>query len=323
MPIFSNFLKNNYFLIGIFLALGCGFLFPGNIPIKNFNLLIVVIILFNIGFTLPSEAIKSGLQNMKLHIATQLFIFVITPLFIFLTSIPFQNLFPKEIIIGIYALACLPTTVSSCIAFTQISGGNVVAAVFNSSLANCSGIILSPLLLSLLLNNSGSAFFSPDEIISILLSLVLKMILPLFCGQLVRIFLHSFADKQKQKIGVINNLLILTIIFLAVVKTTNEQSINLNISVFIIPFVYLSGTHIVLVAIIGLLAKKMKFSLPDTVTYFFVSSQKSLATGAPMLSTFFASRPEILGLALLPLIYYHFFQLVFAGLVKNYLTKGK
>ena len=52
---------------------------------------------------------------------------------------------------------------------------------------------------------------------------------------------------------------------------------------------------------------------PTPTPPLFVAPQKTLALGAPLLTTYFASEPDVLGLALLPLIMYHLWQLAVAG----------
>ena len=49
----------------------------------------------------------------------------------------------------------------------------------------------------------------------------------------------------------------------------------------------------------------------------YAAPQKTLAVGVPLISTYFASNPEIIGLALLPLVFYHAWQLLVAGVVKS------
>ena len=39
--------------------------------------------------------------------------------------------------------------------------------------------------------------------------------------------------------------------------------------------------------------------------------------GVPLLSTYFAGREDLLGLAIIPLLFYHPFQILVAGIVKN------
>ena len=63
----------------------------------------------------------------------------------------------EEIKAGLFALACLPTTVSSCTVFTGMAGGNVSGAIFNAALANMAGVFITPLLFSFMLGRSTLA----------------------------------------------------------------------------------------------------------------------------------------------------------------------
>ena len=45
--------------------------------------------------------------------------------------------------------------------------------------------------------------------------------------------------------------------------------------------------------------------------------QKTLAVGIPLLSTYFAHDPELLAVAILPLLFYHPWQLMIAGFIKS------
>ena len=53
------------------------------------------------------------------------------------------------------------------------------------------------------------------------------------------------------------------------------------------------------------------------VTVLYAAPQKTLAMGAPLLTTYFAGDPETLGLALIPLLFYHPWQLLVAGMLKS------
>lgn len=61
----------------------------------------------------------------------------------------------KLLLDGLVVLACLPTTVSMCVMMTTAMKGNASACVFNSTLGNFVGILVTPLTILLLLG-SGS-----------------------------------------------------------------------------------------------------------------------------------------------------------------------
>ena len=220
-----------------------------------------------------------------------------------------------QLLIGIFALSALPTTVSSCIVFTQSARGNTVAAVFNASLANTVGIFLSPLLLSLLLSSAGRGM-PVDQLLSTLRGLALNMLIPIIIGQVVRIKLREFADRHRRKFGVASSSLILAVVVLAFGRTASNPEFMRYATELPWLFVYLAGVHLTLVALVLVSTKLLKLSTPDRITAMFVAPQKTLALGAPLLTIYFSGQ-EILGVALLPLIFYHPFQLLTAGLLKG------
>jgi len=315
-----SWLKRNWFLLGILTALLLGFFLPGIEQVLNplgitYTGLIVLLFLIS-GFTLPSEAILSGLKDYRLHIYVQFFIFLFMPGFFLLTTLPLRSVWDPRLFIGIFAVSILPTTVSSCIVFTQVSGGNVMGTMFNAALANILGVIVSPLLLSLLMRGSGDPL-PAAEMLRILRSLALKMLVPIACGQVLRRLFLDVAQKQKKRLSVASNSFILFILFFSFSKTARNPEFMSHLSSLLGPFAYLAVAHLLLLAIAFLGARLLGFSRANTVSVLYLAPQKTLALGAPLLSTYFATSPEILGIALLPLVFYHAWQLLVAGFVKS------
>ena len=54
----------------------------------------------------------------------------------------------------------------------------------------------------------------------------------------------------------------------------------------------------------------------DRVALLYVAPQKTLALGVPLLSIYFADQ-DLLGVVLLPLVFYHPFQILVAGLLRS------
>ena len=319
-----DFLKKNWFVIGIFVALFLGFAFP-DIGIKANsksifgNALIVLLFLIS-GLKLPTESIKAGMKEIRVHLYIQVFIFIINPLFFYATSLPFRQAFDGQLAIGIYALACLPTTISSCIIFTQIAGGNVVATMFNAALANVAGVVVSPLILSLLMQSAGRSL-PLSELIAILQSLALKMLLPILAGQILRRLVKSSVERQKKRLSILSNVCILMILFFAFAKTAKNPDFLENLDQMIVPFVYLAVSFLALLTLAFFGAKILRLSQENVVSVLFAAPQKTLAMGVPLLSTFFSGNPEILGIALLPLIFYHPWQLFVSGFLPGIIKR--
>ena len=114
----------------------------------------IVLLFFLHGAKLSREAIWAGLRNWKLHLAVLAITFVAFPLFgLGLTALPFVT---GPLAAGLLFLTLLPSTVQSSIAFTAIARGNVAAAVCSASFSNLLGILVTPALVALLMNASGS-----------------------------------------------------------------------------------------------------------------------------------------------------------------------
>lgn len=311
--------KKNWFILGLLAAMGIGFLLAERGQVLNpggwTNRGIVFVLFLITGLKLPSDRIRQDLATPRLHIFLQLFIFVVVPLY-FLTAIPlFRSAMDGQLLVGILALAVLPTAVSSCIVFTQSAGGNVVAAVFNASLANTVGIFLSPLLLSLLLSTSGQAL-PMSQLLSTLRSLAINMLLPIVLGQLARLRLRAWANTNSKRLGVASNALILLVVIFAFARTGANPDVARYAGDLLGPFFYLTGSHLLLLALAYLGARLLRLTRADTITTLFVAPEKTLALGAPLLTIFFDGQ-AILGVALLPLVIYHPWQLFVAGIVVN------
>jgi solute carrier family 10 (sodium/bile acid cotransporter), member 7 len=325
-PKLKKIILKNWFILGIVVIIAIGISFPGigiNLNPKNISNNAVIVILFLItGLTLPSEALKSGLKNIKLHLFIQVCIFIITPAFFYLIGNVFSAVFSMPILIGIYALSVLPTTISSCIVFTSSVEGNVVGTMFNAAVANIIGIFISPLLLSLLLRDTYHAI-PAEELGLIFKSLILKMFIPIIAGQGLRFFISNLIDKRKKILRVISNVLILLIILFSLSKTAGDPSFTEYLSGLALPFLILALANVVIIGTIFFSTRLFKFSEKDRISAVFAGSQKTMAMGVPLLSAFFAFQPELLGIVLMPLLFYHPWQLLVAAFVKGLIFEKK
>ena len=319
-----KFFRKNWFIIGIFTALIAGVVFSdAGIRLNSgsrFSNALVVLLFIITGVKLPVDAVRAGLKDIRVHIYIQLFIFIFVPLYFLLTTIPLRSLFGEEVIIGIFALAALPCTISSCIVFTQAAGGNVVATMFNASFANIAGVIVSPMILSLMLRTS-SGMLPASELLGILQKLALMMLLPIAAGQALRRPLGALAEKHKKALGVASNFFILLILYFSFAKSSGDPAFIGNLKSMVFPYLYLAVSFLVLNALASSGAAILGFSREDRITVTFTAPKKTLAMGVPLLSTYFSATPELLGVALLPLIFYHPWQLLVSGVLQEVIRK--
>lgn len=317
-----RFLKKNWFFLGLALVLTLGILAPGVGTTLNPRSAAgtgVIVLLFIIsGITLPSESITRGLMDFKLHIYVQAFIFLFVPFSMMIMTLPLRGLVDPKIIAGLYALACLPTTISSCIVFTQVTGGNTVGTMFNATLSNIAGVVISPLILSLMLRGSGALLIG-GEMGRILGSLGLKMLLPIAAGQTARVLIPAVkraASLRKGAFRTASNVLILLIIFFSISKAAGTPEFRSTLTKMGLPFLFLGGFHFYLLAAAYFGGRIIRFRKDSLKSVVFTAPQKTVALGVPLISAYFADSPEILGVALLPVVFYHSFQLIVAGSIK-------
>jgi sodium/bile acid cotransporter 7 len=313
-------LAKNWFLAGAAVVITLAFLFPGAgnalNPASRTSTLAVVLLFFLSGLNLPSESIRLSARRVRLHLYIQIFIFVVAPLYFGLTSFPFREILEGRIIVGIYALACLPTTITSCTVFTQLAGGNAALTMLNASLSNTVGILLSPLLLSLLLREAGQAL-PMQEVARILFSLLVKMLVPVTCGQLLRRLLGSRAAAWRSGISQASNVLMLSIIYFAFCRSAGSSLFRENLILLLPIFAYLAGSYLLLLGLAYTGARLFAFEPENTIAVLFAAPQKTLAMGIPLITTYFAAAPEYLGLAILPILFYHPWQLLVSSILGN------
>jgi len=317
-----NFIKKNWFLVGLVLLLVIGFFAPElgtSISFGKMTTTMLIILIFLItGYTIPTEAIKDGLKDFKLHLFLQVFIFILVHIYFFVTLKLFEGSFTPETRVGIIALACLPTTISSCVIFTQSSGGNTVGAMFNAALANLLGVFLSPLLLTFFLSTGDQGYVS-SEIGSVIMNIGIKILIPIIVGQVIRQI--RIPEKQfKKRLKLITNISLLLIVFINFSKSAGDPDFRQMLPTMVFPFLYLAVSFFILLGLSYFLARAAHFSKKNIITVLYTAPQKTLAMGVPLLTTFFADSPELLGAALLPLLFYHPWQLLISGFVKSRLS---
>jgi sodium/bile acid cotransporter 7 len=320
------FLKRNWFLLGIAAVVALALLAPrlGVMlnPAKVLSTAAVVAIFVLSGLSLPSEEMRAGLRKLRVHAFLQLFIFVAVPVYFVATSGWLREAMGGRLIVGVYALAVFPTTISSCIVLTQMAGGSVATTIFNAVLANMLGVFVSPLLLTLLLSRTGQGL-PAGEIAWIFLRLALKVLLPFAAGQLLRLRLHAFAGRHRKRFSTISGCLVLLVIFLAFCRAAGSGVLRGHAAGLAGPFAYLAGSNVLLMLAAFGAARLLHFDRGDVTSVVFTAPQKTLAMGVPLLTTYFASQPELLGIAMIPSLFYHPWQLLTAGVAKGLLARGE
>lgn len=318
-----QFLKRNWFPITLVLSFIAGYVFRHvgvALNPDSFGTYAVVIVIFLItGYTMPTEALVRGVTDLKLHLYMEIFIFVVFPLYVLASTLLLGDLFRPEVVAGLFALAVLPTTITSCTVFTQATNGNVAGTMFNAAFSNLVGVFLSPLLLSLMLQSTGRAL-PMDQLTGIFIRLGILMIIPIAIGQIMRRVYPAFSEKHGPVLRKSTSIAILLVVFFNVAAAAVDEAFMANLGTMGGPTVYLIISHLVLLALAWGGARLFRLGWANEMSVIFTAPHKTLALGAPLVAIYFADRPEVIGIALLPVILYHLVELLVAGVLRSRLV---
>lgn len=275
------------------------------LPLKAITGIGISVIFFFYGVKLSPEKLKQGLSNWKLHILVQSTTFLIFPLVVLLLYAVWgdeANLFW----IGTFYLAALPSTVSSSVVMVSIAGGNLPAAIFNASISSMVGIFITPLWMDLMLPETAVDFDLTDTIIK----LSFQVLVPVILGLFVHKYLVKYVNKHQTALKNFDQAIILLIIFTAFAESFSENMFDgHSASELILLGVLMLVFFLLMMGLMYLLSKALKFSREDMITVIFCGSKKSLVQGAVMGRVMFPD-PVVFGVMLLPLMVYHALQLM-------------
>ncbi|WP_404969277.1 bile acid:sodium symporter family protein [Sphingomonas sp. PP-F2F-G114-C0414] len=268
----------------------------------------IVLLFFLHGAKLSRDAIWAGLRNWKLHLAVLAITFVAFPLFgLGLTALPFVT---GPLAAGVLFLTLLPSTVQSSIAFTAIARGNVAAAVCSASFSNLLGILVTPALVALLMNTSGSGGISIESIEAI----VLQLLVPFVAGHLLRPWIGAWVTRNKGLLTVVDRGSILLVVYSAFGAAVVEGLwTKLSIGDLILIGLLCAALLAFVLALTFAVARVMKLPREDAIVLQFCGSKKSLASGVPMAGVLFP--PAQVGVILLPVMLFHQLQLIACAVI--------
>ncbi len=321
----TQWLRQNWFLVGLLAAVLLAWLFTepgargGLLRSETTTRLGVILIFFFQGLTLSLSSLKSGLMQWRLHLFVQVFIFLIIPLAAIGLILSSSTILPDDLQTGFFFLAVLPTTIATSVAYTFMTNGNVAGAVFNSSLANVAGIFITPLWVSIWLQAGGIEL----PLRSLILDISMLLLAPLLVGQALRPMVWQKADACKKHFSIISSLIILFIVYAAFCNSWQDGIwLKEGTAAAVLAG---AGSIIFLVCVLALVLlgiRTVRFNHSNAMAALFCAPQKTMAAGVPMANIIFEFHPG-LGLILLPLIFYHLFQLLVGGVMVSRINASR
>ena len=282
----------------------------------------IALILFLQGLAMAVERMKSGAGNWRLHLIIQSFTFLLFPII----GLAFHEITrfvwpsePSALRDGFLYLCVLPSTVSTSVVLTSVARGNTSGAVFNAALSNILGVMFTPLLVRLLMQASGQASsFGP-----LLLKITLLTLVPFMVGMGIRPFVREWVDARRSWLNLLSNGVILLIVYTAFCdsvegKIWEHYGIGLTVKVLIGVVALFTAVSLFVWAV----SNAAKLERADFIAALFCSVKKTLAMGIPLAQLIFGAKGN-LGLILLPIMFYHPFQLFVCGLLANHFSNQK
>lgn len=273
----------------------------------------IAILFFLYGARISPQAIWTGITHGRLQGLVFVTTFVVFPLIGFAVVTLTGGYLGSDLATGLMFLCLLPSTVQSSIAFTSIARGNVPAALCSASISNLAGVVITPLLSTMLLSAStgGMSLGAVGDI-------ALQILLPFVVGQCARPLIGKWLNRQKTLTMLFDRGSILLVVYSAfsagvaagIWSKVTPQSLAL---VIVLDLVILG----IVLAFTTAASRLLRFTVEDEIAIVFCGSKKSMASGLPMANIIFSA--STVGLIVLPLMLFHQMQLmVCAALARRY-----
>jgi len=268
------------------------------------------------GLRLPRDQVILGIRDWRFHGALTLWVFgamLVGGWGIWQVT---EFILPPLLALGFLYLGALPSTVQSATVYTSMAGGNVAHAVVAAALLNVLGVFLSAPLFAMLAGSDAVAFHG-----EVLVRIAIILLLPFVIGQILQPKLGAIVTNNPALTRWTDRIPIALAVYVAMSAAVNEGIWD-----------RVDGTAwiLMLAAVLVFLAcanagswlagGAMKLKRKDRIAFLFGGSQKSLAMGAPLATILFD--PATAGIILLPLLVYHFLQLVLAAPLATRLAEG-
>jgi len=319
-------LKRHGYMLSLVAAAILGLMFPepgskgGVLHLEHVTQFGVMLVFFLHGANLAPKNLRQGVANWRLHLFVQLSTYLLFPTIGLLLFFGGQNVLPTDLLLGLFYLCALPSTITSSVAMTALARGNIAGAIFNATLSGLIGMVITPALVSLVVSTTGQSL----PLLPSILGVMYTLLLPFAIGQLLRPLLVNFLHRYKTLVTLMDRTVIVLIVHTSFCESSkanvwSSYPLLSMVALFAITAVLL----LVVLAVTTRLARALNFSREDEIAAVFCGSKKSLANGMPMANVLLAGHAS-LGVLVLPMMIYHQLQLVVCSvLAQRYAARIK
>lgn len=323
----SNFVANNFLPLALVGGVALGIANPtlgclaDSYSLSKFSTFGIFVIS---GLTLHTGEIIAAADAWPVGIFGLVSILLFTPYF---SRVIMQlQLQPQEFVTGLAIFCCMPTTLSSGVALTQLAGANSALALAMTVISNLLGILIVPFSISKFIAY-GVGVSVPTK--QLLKSLVLTLLIPLILGKIFRESFKGvadFVDNNRKNLSKISAILLSLVPWMQV---SRSRSLLLMVK----PTVFLGAIgmgilmHLILLAFNYLSVKSLStlsggsqsvFSKKENaIAVLLVASQKTLPVMVAVVAQLGGALGES-GLLVLPCVAAHLNQIILDSFLVNY-----
>ncbi len=267
------------------------------------DLLILIIFIIS-GLLIESEQVKAGLKDVTATFLALFLIFIVAPVAALLLGV-----LPMDtgIIVGLFIVAVMPSTLSSGVVMTGTAGGNMAHALFVTILSNFICIFSIPLILGIMLTRLNQEKDLALDQTGIIIKLTLLVLLPLLAGMAVKAVCFKKGELKKFKLQVVNQWMIVGIVFISL---GGAKHVLMGKGIELVYILVLSILfHLILLAAAFALVRLFRIERGRSESIIFMGAQKTLALALMLQVNYF---PEF-GMALLVCVIHHIIHLMMDG----------
>ncbi|CAN6562183.1 unnamed protein product [Malus baccata var. baccata] len=323
----SNFVANNFLPLALVGGVALGIANPSlgcladTYSLSKFSTFGIFIIS---GLTLHTGEIVAAAEAWPVGIFGLVSILLFTPYF---SRVILQlQLQPQEFVRGLALFCCMPTTLSSGVALTQLAGANSALALAMTVISNLLGILIVPFSISKFIADGVGVSIPTKQLFK---SLVLTLLIPLILGKICRESFRGVAEFVDQNRKLFSKLSAIFLSLVPWIQVSRSRSLLLMVKppVFLVAIGMGILLHISLFVFNALAVKGVSalsggsrsvFSKKENATaVLLVASQKTLPVMVAVVEQLGGALGES-GLLVLPCVAAHLNQIIMDSFLVNF-----
>jgi len=311
----KSFIQKQFLPLGLILVAVAGIFLPepgifmASLPTANF---VVSIIFFISGLLLKTDEIWEAVSAWQGTMWGCISILIVTPVIgvTVATLVPMDPIFQ----IGLALFCCMPTTLSSGIALTSQSRGNVALALLLTVLTNIGGILTVPFALIFLvgpmLQSIGPVELSAGDLF---LKLCISILLPLSAGKFCRRLGDNWLDGHRLELSMISNLALISVPWMKFSQSSKRLA-EIDLNELLVLIMAGMSIHVIYLILNTGVVKLLSIKWKEGKAVILLSSQKTIPVAMTVLA-FIPVAEETKGLIAIPCITFHFAQIIIDALL--------